>query len=56
MKVWANQNAFGIENLKEIERPEPKPGAGEIVVDMKAASLNYRDLLIGVLTLFRGSS
>jgi NADPH:quinone reductase-like Zn-dependent oxidoreductase len=45
MKVWANQDAFGIENLKEIERPEPKPGAGEIVVDMKAASLNYHDLL-----------
>jgi len=45
MKVWANQDAFGIENLKEIERPEPIPGAGEIVVDMKAASLNYRDLL-----------
>jgi len=45
MKVWANQDAFGIENLKEIERPEPIPGAGEIVVEMKAASLNYRDLL-----------
>ncbi|HEX2593278.1 MAG TPA: NAD(P)-dependent alcohol dehydrogenase [Rhizomicrobium sp.] len=45
MKVWANQDAFGIENLKEVERPAPTPGAGEIVVDMKAASLNYRDLL-----------
>jgi len=49
MRVWANQDAFGIDNLKEIERPEPVPGAGEIVVDMKAASLNYRDL-ITVLT------
>jgi NADPH:quinone reductase-like Zn-dependent oxidoreductase len=45
MKIWANQDGFGIENLKEIERPEPKVGAGEIIVDMKAASLNYRDLL-----------
>jgi NADPH:quinone reductase-like Zn-dependent oxidoreductase len=45
MKVWANQDAFGIENLKEVERPAPTPGAGEIVVDIKAASLNYRDLL-----------
>jgi NADPH:quinone reductase-like Zn-dependent oxidoreductase len=45
MKVWANQDAFGIDNLKEMERPAPKPGPGEIVVDMKAASLNYRDLL-----------
>jgi NADPH:quinone reductase-like Zn-dependent oxidoreductase len=49
MKVWANQNAFGIDNLKEIERPEPVPGAGEIVVDMKAASLNYRDLLTVIM-------
>jgi len=49
MKVWANQDAFGIDNLKEIERPEPVPGAGEIVVDMKAASLNYRDLLTVIM-------
>ncbi|MEW6603346.1 MAG: NAD(P)-dependent alcohol dehydrogenase [Thermoproteota archaeon] len=45
MRVWANQDAFGIENLKPVERPEPAPGAGEVVVDMKAVSLNYRDLL-----------
>lgn len=45
MRVWANQDAFGIDYLKPVERPEPKPDAGEIVVDMKAASLNYRDLL-----------
>lgn len=45
MRVWANEHAFGIENLKPIERPDPTPGAGEIVVDMKAASLNYRDLM-----------
>jgi NADPH:quinone reductase-like Zn-dependent oxidoreductase len=45
MRVWANQDAFGIDNLKPQERAAPKPGPGEIVVDMKAASLNYRDLL-----------
>jgi NADPH:quinone reductase-like Zn-dependent oxidoreductase len=45
MKVWEIQNAYGIENLHEVEKPEPKPGKGEIVVAMKAASLNYRDLL-----------
>ncbi|QEH33469.1 Alcohol dehydrogenase [Aquisphaera giovannonii] len=28
------------------ERPSPSPGHGEVVVRMKAASLNYRDLLI----------
>ncbi|HXC54644.1 MAG TPA: NAD(P)-dependent alcohol dehydrogenase [Rhizomicrobium sp.] len=45
MKVWEIQNAYGIDNLAEADKPEPKPGAGEIVVAMKAASLNYRDLL-----------
>ena len=45
MKVWEIQNAYGIENLREAEKPEPKPGKGEIVVAIKAASLNYRDLL-----------
>lgn len=45
MKVWEIQNAYGIENLHAAEKPEPKPEKGQIVVAMKAASLNYRDLL-----------
>ena len=45
MWVWEVQNAFGIDNLKLIEKPEPKAGPGQVVVGMKAASLNYRDLL-----------
>jgi NADPH:quinone reductase-like Zn-dependent oxidoreductase len=45
MKVWEIQNAYGIENLRLAERPEPRPGPGQIVVAMKAASLNYRDLM-----------
>jgi NADPH:quinone reductase-like Zn-dependent oxidoreductase len=45
MKIWEIQGAYGIENLREAEKPEPQAGAGEIVVAMKAASLNYRDLL-----------
>jgi NADPH:quinone reductase-like Zn-dependent oxidoreductase len=45
MKVWEIQNAYGIENLHEADKPEPKPEKGQIVVAMKAASLNYRDLL-----------
>lgn len=49
MFVWANQDAFGIDNLKKVERPVPTPGAGEIVVDIKAASLNYRDLLTVIM-------
>ena len=45
MKVWEIQNAYGIDNLHMAEAAEPKPGPGQIVVNMKSASLNYRDLL-----------
>jgi NADPH:quinone reductase-like Zn-dependent oxidoreductase len=39
------QNAYGLDNLKLTERPDPAPGPGEVVVRMKAISLNFRDLL-----------
>lgn len=45
MKVWEIQNAYGIENLALVDKPEPVPARGQIVVAMRAASLNYRDLL-----------
>jgi NADPH:quinone reductase-like Zn-dependent oxidoreductase len=37
---------FGIENLALVERERPRPGAGEVLVRMRAASLNYRDYMI----------
>ncbi|RMG43326.1 MAG: NAD(P)-dependent alcohol dehydrogenase [Acidobacteria bacterium] len=37
---------FGIENLRLAEVPEPSPGPGEILLDVRALSLNYRDLLV----------
>jgi NADPH:quinone reductase-like Zn-dependent oxidoreductase len=45
MKVWEIQEQYGIDGMKIAERPEPTPGQGQIVVAMKAASLNYRDLI-----------
>jgi NADPH:quinone reductase-like Zn-dependent oxidoreductase len=36
----------GLETLRLVERPVPKPGPGQVLVRMHAASLNYRDLLI----------
>jgi NADPH:quinone reductase-like Zn-dependent oxidoreductase len=36
--------AMGIDGLKVAERPIPKPGYGEVLVRVRATSLNYRDL------------
>jgi NADPH:quinone reductase-like Zn-dependent oxidoreductase len=45
MKVWEIPS-FGIDQLRQVERDDPRPGHGEVVVRIKAISLNYRDLLI----------
>jgi NADPH:quinone reductase-like Zn-dependent oxidoreductase len=46
MKTFAIQNGFGLENLGFLDRPDPTLGAGQVLVRVRAASLNYRDLLI----------
>ncbi|TNE57803.1 MAG: NAD(P)-dependent alcohol dehydrogenase [Alphaproteobacteria bacterium] len=45
MKVFELQDFGGTDSLKMVERDQPKPGYGQIVIMMKAASLNYRDLI-----------
>lgn len=37
---------FGLEGLERVERPRPVAGPGEVLLRMRAASLNYRDLLM----------
>ncbi len=46
MKVFQIQDDWSIDNIKLAERPEPTPSAGEVLLKMKAASLNYRDLVV----------
>jgi NADPH:quinone reductase-like Zn-dependent oxidoreductase len=46
MRALVIQNAFGLENLAVVDRPEPTPGPGQVLVRVRAASLNYRDLLV----------
>ena len=46
MKVFQIQGGFGFDALKLVEREAPSAGPGEVVVRMRAASLNYRDLLV----------
>jgi NADPH:quinone reductase-like Zn-dependent oxidoreductase len=46
VKALVIQNGFGLDNLAVVERPEPAPGPEQVLVRIRAASLNYRDLLI----------
>jgi NADPH:quinone reductase-like Zn-dependent oxidoreductase len=46
MKVFELQPREGFDALTRTERPEPVPKAGEVLVRMRAVSLNYRDLLM----------
>lgn len=46
MKVLEIQDSFGIDQLQIATRPDPKPKPGQLVVRMKATSLNYRDLMM----------
>lgn len=45
MKVWEVQSKDGLDALTLVERPEPQPLPGQVLIKMRAASLNYRDLL-----------
>jgi NADPH:quinone reductase-like Zn-dependent oxidoreductase len=47
-------NGTSIEALRLVERPVPRPGPGQLLVRVRAASLNYRDLLIADGTYPRG--
>ena len=45
MRVVELCGAFGTENLCLADRPRPEPDAGQVLLSMRAASLNFRDLL-----------
>ena len=40
------QGSKGLDGLRRIERPRPAPGPGQVLVRMRAASLNFRDLAV----------
>ncbi|MBW8812394.1 MAG: NAD(P)-dependent alcohol dehydrogenase [Caulobacterales bacterium] len=37
---------WGLDAIQVVEKPDPTPGRGEVLVRMRAVSLNYRDLLM----------
>ena len=46
MKAFEIQNSFGLDALNLIERPDPSPGYGQVLIKLRAVSLNYRDLMV----------
>ncbi len=46
MHAWLCENPVGVDALTWKELPTPTPGKGEVLIEIKAASLNFPDLLI----------
>lgn len=46
MKAMIVKDEFGLDALTLTERETPAPGPGQVLLSMRAASLNYRDLLM----------
>jgi NADPH:quinone reductase-like Zn-dependent oxidoreductase len=46
MKAFQLTSFAGIEGLDPVNLPAPKPGPHEVLIRIRAASLNYRDLLV----------
>ena len=45
MRCWVLPSPKGIESLSLLERPDPTPGPRQVLVRVRATSLNYRDLI-----------
>jgi NADPH:quinone reductase-like Zn-dependent oxidoreductase len=45
LKCYELQGPGGIDGLALVDKPIPEPGEGQVLVRLKAATLNYRDLL-----------
>jgi len=46
MHAWLCTETTGVEALAWTELPTPQPKAGEVLVEIRAASLNFPDLLM----------
>jgi NADPH2:quinone reductase len=46
MQAWLCENPVGVDALTWKELPTPEPKAGEVLIEIQAASLNFPDLLI----------
>ncbi len=46
MQAWLCENPVGVDALVWKDLPTPAPQAGEVLIEIQAASLNFPDLLI----------
>lgn len=46
MRVFQIEGGWGFDKLRLAERQKPMPGPGEVLIAMRAASLNARDLIV----------
>ncbi|MBN8980774.1 MAG: NAD(P)-dependent alcohol dehydrogenase [Rhizobiales bacterium] len=46
MKVMEVRSAWGLDHLQVAERDDPCPGDYDVVVEMRAASINFRDVVM----------
>lgn len=56
MRLYRLPKTDGIDSLTLVEEPTPKPGRGQILIRMRAASLNYRDLMVATGRFSQGST
>ena len=45
MKAYELQGPGGVDAMMLVDKPVPAPGPGQVLVKLKAATINYRDLL-----------
>ncbi|KST63836.1 zinc-dependent alcohol dehydrogenase family protein [Mastigocoleus testarum] len=46
MKIYQFESGTGLDALSLVEKPEPQPTYGQVLIKVRATALNYRDLVV----------